>query len=148
MKKSQIVLFILMYVTAISYGQKTSCNVKDGIAISGYDVVSYFDGKAKKGKRTYTVTYKEINYFFSSNENMKKFETNPETFLPQYGGWCAYAMGSKGEKVDMNPKEFEIRDGKLFLFYNAYFTNTYKKWLDEGPEKLQKTADTNWKKMK
>ncbi len=130
------------------FAQKNECNVTNGIAISGYDVVAYFDGKAKKGNSKFETTHKEIKYLFTSKINLEKFKLNPNQYLPQYGGWCAYAMGAKGEKVDMNPKEFEIRDGKLYLFYNAYFTNTYKKWLAENPDKLKKKADIKWKEFK
>ena len=47
----------------------------------------------------------------------------------------------------MDPKVFEIRNNKLYLFYNSYFTRTYKKWLNEGPEKLKERADKAWKKI-
>jgi hypothetical protein len=56
-------------------------------------------------------------------------------------------MGVDGKKVSINPKTFEIRDGKLYLFYNAWGTNTLKSWLKEDTKKLQQTADANWKKI-
>ena len=72
------------------------------------------------------------------------FLKNPSKYEPQYGGWCAYAMGSAGEKVEINPETFKIIDGKLYLFYNAYFNNTLKSWNKEET-KLKSQADTNWK---
>ena len=36
-------------------------------------------------------------------------------------------MVKAGKKVTINPESYEIRKGKLYLFYNAYFTNTLKK---------------------
>ncbi len=148
MKKQQIVIIIMSFIGSFVFGQKTSCNINSaGVAIKGYDVVSYFDNKASKGKSKYTYTYKEVKYKFATKENLEKFKANPTKYLPQYGGWCAYAMGTKGEKVEMDPKVFEIRDDKLYLFYTGFFTNTYKKWKDEGPEKLKQKANVNWKKM-
>ena len=52
-----------------------------------------------------------------------------------------------GEKITINPATYEIRNGKLYLFYNAYFTNTLKKWKAEGPAELEKKAQENWAKI-
>lgn len=51
-------------------------------------------------------------YKFSSNENKDTFVKNPSKYEPQYGGWCAYAMGSAGEKVEINPETFKIIDAE------------------------------------
>ena len=75
----------------------------------------------------------------------KKFKVG---YVPQYGGWCAYALGAKAKKVSIDPETYEIRDGKLYLFYNAFFNNTLESWLEEGPKELQKKADKNWEKLK
>ena len=56
-------------------------------------------------------------------------------------------MGAKGSKVPVNPKTFEIRDGKLYLFYNKGNTNTLDLWTTEGAEQLKVKADKNWKKI-
>ena len=71
---------------------------------------------------------------------------NPTYFEPQYGGWCAYAMGSKGEKIAIDPETFKIVEGKLYLFYNAYFNNTLKIW-NKDELSFKKKADLNWKKF-
>lgn len=57
-------------------------------------------------------------------------------------------LEKNGKKVSINPKTFEIRDGKLYLFFNSWGTNTLELWQKEGPEKLQQKADENWKKIK
>lgn len=141
-------LFILGLFTFIVNAQKTGNNINsNNVAVHGYDVVSYFSNKAVKGKVTHTHTYENIKYRFSTKNNLEKFKLNPINYLPQYGGWCAYAMGTKGKKLTINPKTFEIRNHKLYLFYNAYFTNALNDWLDEGPKELRKKADKNWKKI-
>ena len=43
---------------------------------------------------------------------------------------------------------FEIRAGKLYLFYNSWGINTFETWKEEGPEKLKVDADKNWVKIK
>lgn len=35
--------------------------------------------------------------------------------MPQYGGWCAYAMGANAEKVEIDSETFKMKDGKLFF---------------------------------
>ncbi len=139
-----VVLFFLC-VPLLLMGQRQNINIQSDFAASGYDLVSYFgEKKAVKGKDKYFSKYQGVLYKFSSNENLAEFETNPENYLPQYGGWCAYAMGTEGKKVQVNPKTFEIREGKLYLFYNAYFTNTYESWIEEGALELAVKGDENW----
>ena len=71
----------------------------------------------------------------------------PEAFVPQYGGFCAYAVATSGKKVGINPKSFQIKDGKLYLFYDSIFADTLEKWNEEGPTLLQTKADENWEKI-
>ncbi len=122
-------------------------NIENKYAIQGYDPVSYFkQKKAIQGKVDLTASFEGIVYRFSSKENKDLFLKNPSLYEPQYGGWCAYAMGEKGKKVQVNPETFKIIDGKLYLFYNEYFENTLKSW-NKDESNLKKMADTNWKKM-
>ena len=120
---------------------------RKGFAADGYDVVAYFENKAVEGSNEFQTTYTGVKYKFTSQKNLELFKNNKEKYIPQYGGWCAYAIGAKGEKVDVNPKTFEIRNDKLYLFYDAWGTNTLKLWKEEGAEKLKQQADKNWKKI-
>ncbi|MBK8846601.1 MAG: YHS domain protein [Bacteroidetes bacterium] len=119
-------------------------NADKGIGAGGYDLTVYIiKQKAVKGKSQYSVKHGGITYYFSNAINQKLFEKNPEAYLPEYGGWCAYAMGNSGEKVEVDPETFKIINGKLYLFYNFYFNNTLKSWNKDEPI-LKKKADTNW----
>ena len=113
------------------------------LAVSGYDVVNYFLGAAKKGKKDFSYTYKGIVYMFSSQKNLDLFKSAPAKFEPMFGGWCAYAMGASGEKVEVDPETFKIVNGKLYLFYNAYFNNTLVKW-NKDETNLNAKAIANW----
>lgn len=149
MKK--LVLFVLILISGTSFAQNDAnrieqYNLENKVAIQGYDPVGYFtQGKAIKGKKEFTTSYQGVVYKFSSSENKEAFLKNPSKYEPQYGGWCAYAMGSAGEKVEINPETFKIIDGKLYLFYNAYFNNTLKSW-NKDQTNLKTKADNNWKK--
>ena len=72
--------------------------------------------------------------------NKKKFDGNPEKYMPAYGGWCAYAIGATKEKVKINPNTYKIIDGKVYLFYNKNFTNTLKLW-NEDEVNLKKSLE-------
>jgi len=140
-------------LSTISFGQdatqvrKSQFNLDNGIAISGYDPVAYFkESKAIKGKRELAVFDQGITYYFSSGENKDEFKKDPPRYEPQYGGWCAYAMGKDGSKVEIDPGTFKIIDGKLYLYYNKFFNNTLKSW-NKDEFNLKSKADINWKKF-
>ena len=129
-----------------AHSQTALINQKEGIGIQGYDPVAYFtDKKAIKGEEDITETFQGVTYFFKNEENKALFQQRPEKFLPQYGGWCAYAM-AEGEKVRIDPETFKVVDGKLYLFYNFYFNNTLTSW-NKDETNLKKKADLNWKKL-
>ena len=120
---------------------------KNTLAIEGYDPVSYFaTSKATKGKSTIASVYEGITYRFASEQNRALFKANPAKYEPQFGGWCAYAMGDSGEKVSINPETFKIVNGKLYLFYNKFFNNTLKSW-NENESELKQKAEKNWTKF-
>ena len=114
--------------------------------MSGYDPVSYFDGKPKRGKSDLQFHFEGLKYNFISSSNLEKFKRSPNSFVPQYGGWCAYAMGNDGTKVKIDPETYKIINGKLYLFYNFYFTNTLDDWNEDEPT-LMKKADEYWIKI-
>lgn len=151
MKKASIILLVILF-SVTTFGQSAAkrqkeFNIEKGVAIQGYDPVSYFNQKkAVKGKSNIATTYEGITYNFSSQANKEAFLKNPSSFEPQYGGWCSYAMGATGEKVEVDPETFKIVDGKLNLYYNAYFNNTLKSW-NKDEVNLKKKADSNWKKI-
>ena len=137
---------ILAFFTFIySYAQNKHYNLKKGVAIQGYDPVSYFDGLPQQGDKNITTNFNGAQYYFINKENKSRFLKTPSKYEPQYGGWCAFAMGINGEKVKINPETYKIIDGKLYLFYNAFFNNTLDSWnKKEGTYK--KKADENWTK--
>jgi len=127
--------------------RKKHFNLDNGIAIKGYDPVAYFtQDKAVKGKKELAVSHQGILYYFSSEANKETFKAAPFKYEPEYGGWCAYAMGQNGEQVSVDPETFKIVNGKLYLFYNRYFTNTLKDW-NKNEATLKKNADINWPKL-
>jgi len=150
MKALLLATFVLSSIVSFAQNEsirKNNFNLSDGVGIKGYDPVAYFlQNKAVKGNKDFAVSFEAVTYYFSSAANKEEFKKNPAKYEPQYGGWCAYAMGKDGSKVEVDPATFKIVDGKLFLFYNQYFTNTLKSW-NKDEANLHQRADANWQKI-
>jgi hypothetical protein len=149
--KTIVALLVLCLVWSSTSGQPDAqrlnhFNVKKAVAIEGYDPVSYFDGKPAKGDPGIKFVHKAISYHFISKENLDRFKGNPERYEPAYGGWCAYAMGEKAEKVKIDPETFKITNGKLYLFYNFWGNNTLEDW-NKDEQRLKKSGDENWRQI-
>ena len=126
-----------------------SFNLDDGLALSGYDPVAYFEvggGKATKGDAKLEFTYRGVKYRFANAANLDTFKADPRAYEPCYGGWCAYAM-ARGDKVEIDAESFLVVDGKLYLFFNGLFADTRAKWRKEGHDTLRPKADEHWAKL-
>ncbi len=145
--KTKLTVILFFLVVTLS-AQQHDYNTKKSFIAEGYDVTAYFSNRAVKGNSKFIATHDGVKYKFANQQNLEKFKSNPEKYIPQYGGYCAYAVAVNSEKVDINPKTFEVRDGKLYLFYNAWGINTLDKWIEEDAQKLQAEADANWQKIK
>ncbi|MFP4844876.1 YHS domain-containing (seleno)protein [Winogradskyella sp. PE311] len=142
--------FLAVYILTVTsvFAQTIDYNTNKGFVAEGYDVVAYFNKRAMKGSKSYTTTFDGAKYKFYSQQNLDIFLKAPTTYIPQYGGYCAYAVAINSKKVDINPETFEIREGKLFLFYNSWGNNTLKKWLKSNVKGLKEKADLNWETIK
>jgi YHS domain-containing protein len=115
-------------------------NARDGLALKGYDPVAYFiGGQPTKGADQYSFQWKGVTYRFASAENLQRFRTDPEKYLPQYGGYCAYAM-SIDRIADIDPGKWAIVNGKLYL-NNNLFSQTL--WSLNKSGRIA-SADSNW----
>jgi hypothetical protein len=81
-------------------------------------------------------TLKDPFITFPQKKNKRVFLKNPLDYLPEYGGWCAYAIGKYGEKVSIDPLSYIVKNGDLYLFYNSYFNNTKDKWIKNQTKPL------------
>ncbi len=143
---SFLCMLMITFVFAQTSTNKTKhFNLEKNIAINGFDPVAYFtQNKAIKGNKKFAVSVDGLIYYCSSQTNKDLLVKSPAKYEPQYGGWCAYAMGAKGAKVEIDPETFKILNGKLYLFYNKGFTNTLPLW-NKDEVNLKTKADENWK---
>ena len=112
------------------------------LGLHGVDAVALTSlGAVAEGDAAYTVVEDGNAYYFASQESADQFAASPDKYLPQYGGFCAYAV-ALGRKFDGDPMFADIVDGKLFLFVNAIF----EKYLANKDEILAK-AEEVWPKI-
>lgn len=88
-------------------------------AVSGYDTVAYFtEGKPVKGSSEFSVEYKGAQWHFANAANLATFQSDPDRYAPQYGGYCAWAA-AHGSLAKGDPEQWHIEDDKLYLNVNA-----------------------------
>ncbi len=110
-----------------------------GLAMHGYDAVTYFTSKPVIGFSDHSATYNDATYRFANAENMEKFKQDPAKYAPQYGGYCAFGA-SVGKKFDGDPRYWTIVDGKLYLNHNQ---SVLKRWRENPTDRIAK-ANKHW----
>ena len=114
-----------------------------GTAIDGTDPVAYFtEGRPVEGSSKFTHDWNGATWRFSSAENRDLFAANPETYAPQYGGYCAWAV-SQGYTASTDPDAWKIVDGKLYLNYNQ---SVQARWEGDIPGHIS-SANQNWPRV-
>ncbi|WP_299772591.1 YHS domain-containing (seleno)protein [uncultured Pseudoteredinibacter sp.] len=113
-------------------------------AVQGYDVVSYHTAKRPiRGNGNFVATHNGATYQFSSKANLASFKSNPEKYVPAYGGYCAFGV-SVGKKFIGDPEVWRVVNGKLYLNLD---TGIQDEWFKDVPGRI-KSADTQWKTIK
>ncbi|GHF52486.1 YHS domain-containing (seleno)protein [Seohaeicola zhoushanensis] len=148
--KTLLSLSALTIAAALSFSPAFAAdeyNVSNGITLTGnplglhgVDPVSMFASEAPGiGDAVHTVAHDGVDYYFASEETKKRFEADPASFLPQFGGFCAFGV-YKGKKLDGDVRYADIVDGKLYLFVNAAIFAEYLK----NREEVISVAYDNW----
>ncbi len=118
----------------------------DGVAVGGYDLVSYHqpDGP-RPGQKAFEVEREGLRYRFASAENLARFEAAPDDYLPRYRGWCAATL-AMGRLTCPDYTNFKIENGELLLFELVGFTNGRTVW-DSDPNGFRTRADENARQL-
>jgi len=140
---------IILSGFGLSAQDKMKYNIDNSnIALQGYSPVSYLDlGLAQRGSKEYKSEYDKVIYYFTSEQQKRTFDADPEKYLPQYGGFCAFGIYA-GAKFRPDPNKFIVKDGKYFLFLYNIELDAQQLWLDKTHDNLVKKADKNWVGLK
>lgn len=134
-----------------SVAAQTNVSGAGNLAIDGYDPVAYFpeaQGAPTKGDPDITLTTADgATYRFASTANRDRFQRNPARYTPAHGGYCSYAVAHKSSKVDVDPTNYILDDGRVFLFYKDASLDTRAEWLKADHDDQTRLADTNWDRL-
>lgn len=111
-----------------------------GVAIDGYDPVTYFtEPKPLLGSPEHEYYWGGVPWYFASPANRDIFMRNPDVYAPQHGGHCEMSL-ARGYLSDGKPGIYVIEGMKLYLFYSAANREAF---LLSPEEALAKAAE-NW----
>ena len=129
-------------VSPLGWGWYGNVQTTQGVAVGGYDPVSYFSDSATVGSSSFESTLNGVTFRFASAQHKQAFDADPSQYAPQFGGFCSYAA-SKGFTATIDPTAFRVHEKKLYLFNDASMRD---KWTAELPNGVIEQAHTNWKK--
>ncbi len=88
-----------------------------GIALYGYDPVSYFmNGVPKAGRADFEYSWGGAVWRFASAANRQAFIAEPQVYAPLFDGYDASAV-AEGRIVESDPQSFAILGGRLYFFH-------------------------------
>lgn len=120
-----------------------SDSLSDSHFIEGFDLVSYFRKTGPvKGSSDFSMRYDEHTLLFANKKNLIDFQENPTTYMPAYNGNCAYGMVF-GMKSKVDPLQYNIIDGKLYLLLDEGTKKRFNRRLDRNLKKSQRA----WQKL-
>lgn len=133
---------------------ETPCSDSSYPVLGGLDVVQYFtefkkddgtfdeDSVGTIGSSDYSSTYDGFTFYFKSSTNKVLFDTSPLSYIPQYGGFCSWAISGEycpeypWSSTCMGPSgnwaHWTIQDDKLYFFF-----------LGEAKSKFMSSVDDN-----
>lgn len=118
-----------------------------GLALEGYCPVSYHTRlEARPGSPEFTSTYNGVDYRFASAAAKRAFDSNPQRYLPAYGGWCAFGMAIE-DKFPVDPTNFKIVDGRLMVFLRNTDIDALDLWNQNDEQAQAEKADAFWETL-
>ncbi len=149
LRSSIIIIFLLALFAAgcnsleLNSPNQIFSQTAGGLAIDGYDAVAYRTIEAAaRGNPEYEFAWNGAKWLFSSAANRDRFAANPESYAPEYGGFCAWSL-AEGSKMRADPEVWKIVDGKLYLIQSGAVKEV---WEKNEPSQIA-TANENWRKM-
>lgn len=147
LKKALMAMMVLVSFSSVAQANHDAVDINTtvtGLAIRGYDPVAYFtQGEPTPGDVSISADYNGATYRFASEENRETFLADPEHYVPQYGGFCAFGT-AMGFKFDGDPHAWTIVDDKLYLNLS---TVVRSRWQRDVPGFI-KSANEKWPEIK
>jgi YHS domain-containing protein len=121
----------------------------DDVMLLGHDPVAYFvTGKPTRGNKAIASTLPGRTYYFANAQHKSLFDAAPAKYEPHYGGFCSNGAPYK-VKLGSDPTEFEIVNGRLFIFGDILGREMWKLHRDENiayaDRMWPEIADKGWR---
>ena len=110
-------------------------------AIDGFDPVGFLEsGRPIPGRGDISTLWKGKVWHFATEENRSRFEADPRSFAPAFGGLCPVAL-SEGRRMAGNPRHFVIIENRLYLVGSSRAVRK----LQQAPREVLSLARERWK---
>ncbi len=84
-------------------------------ALGGFDPVGYAAaGRAVPGRSDISTMWQGQLWHFASEENRARFEADPRSYAPKFGGMCPVSLW-EGRPQPGDPRHFAVIGGSLYL---------------------------------
>ena len=114
-----------------------------GVAIEGYDPVSYFtEPEPLPGTPEFEFYWGGVPWYFATAANRDVFMRAPDIYAPQFGGHCEMSL-ARGYLSDGKPRIYAVSQMKLYLFYSTANREAFLL----SPEDASARARTNWQHL-
>jgi len=125
---------------AAARGHLVNVSGASGIGLDGFDPVSFFESATPlNGSPMIRAEHAGATYLFASEESKAQFLTNPERFVPQYGGYCSYGV-SINILLPVDITTAQVRNDKLYLNVNPDILKKFNADFEGAVSR----ANTNW----
>jgi hypothetical protein len=114
----------------------------EGVAIQGYDVVSYQEHRVEKGTKDFSADYGGLSWHFATADHRTLFLQDPQSFVPEYGGFCAYSV-ARGYPATADPRAYVVQDRKLYLFFDKVVQAVW----EQDQRHFVSAADRYWPEL-
>ena len=115
-------------------------NEQTGLAISGFDPVTYFtQGKPVLGKVGLVLRFGGAVWQFQNEGNRAAFAAHPEVYTPRFGGYDPVAL-ARGTSVPGHPLIWARLRDRLYFFYDEKARATFM----ADPGRIIVAAERKW----
>lgn len=132
-----------LFLARPAFAKEPEIYQEGGVAIDGSDTVGYFTQNGPvAGDASFTVDYKGATWRFADQGSADAFAANQAAYEPQFGGYCAWAVG-QGYIASTTPEAWTIHNDKLYLNYSRGVRRRFERNLEENIAK----AEANWPRV-
>jgi YHS domain-containing protein len=133
-------LAAVLPVQAASVVTAIVTNPLTGVALDGFDPVSYFtENEPLLGSAGQAYDWGGVTWYFSSAANRDAFIKAPDVYAPQFGGHGTMSL-ARGFLSDGNARVYLILGERLYLFYSGANRDAFMM----APQKALEDAMKNW----